>query len=136
MRAEVRETIDKLKLDFGALRGQLGARVDAAVLQYHKPQFETALEDLKAHQTEVTRVVEERTAQLHELAASIGATGTVAEARSMHSQIPPKLRTELGELSKDQLLNLIDAISFEDGVVAGVAQAVARSDHRKTLTVF
>jgi chromosome segregation ATPase len=136
MRAQVHESIEAHKLDFGALRGQLMSRIDSAVLQYHKPKFDSAVQDLKDHQERVTREVEEHTQRLQMVADSIGSTGSVAEARSMHTQIPPQLRTELGELSKDQLLNLVDSLSFEGGVVAGVAQAVARSDHRQTLTVF
>jgi hypothetical protein len=136
LRDEVRKSLEEHRLDFNTLRTGLHHRVDSAVLQYHKPQFESALEALKIHQQEVQRAVDEHSMRLHNVIDTIGATGVEVEVKTMHSQIPISVRRELEHFTKDQLLSLLDLLSYESGVVAGVARAVATAEHRHTQVVF
>jgi hypothetical protein len=88
---------------------------------------------------ELTRQVQAEIQQHHDeltkLVVSIGAKDTFLknDSDTMHSNLPTQYRTELRKMEKDQLLNLLDVLSFQDGVVDTVGKAiyvVTESQHK------
>lgn len=136
MRKNVSVQLEQERVDFDSFRRSVFQRIDAAVLQYHRPQFESAVESLRGHLSDVQRSVDEHTARLVLIAESIGSTGVVPEVKSMHSQLPERLRAQLRHFTKESLLSLVDILSFEAGVTSAVASAVAASNVHETQNVF
>ena len=133
---EVTARLEQEKIDFDVFRRSVFQRIDAAVLQYHRPQFEGAVEGLRDHLKEVERSVAAHTARLVLIAESVGSNTSIPDVKSMHSQLPERLRSQLRNFNKDSLLSLIDVLSFEAGVTTAVASAVAASTTYETQNVF
>lgn len=136
LRTEVRAEVEQAALDFKTLLQQVHHRVDAAVLQYHKPQFESALTSLKEITKATQDTVDEHSARMHSVIDTIGARGVVVESKTMHSNVPVRYRAALRDFTPQQLLSLIDVLSFEDGVVDAIGRAVAAGGKRRTQAVF
>eukprot|EP01012_Entosiphon_sulcatum_P007787 TRINITY_DN14068_c0_g1_i1.p2 TRINITY_DN14068_c0_g1~~TRINITY_DN14068_c0_g1_i1.p2 ORF type:complete len:318 (+),score=110.88 TRINITY_DN14068_c0_g1_i1:147-1100(+) len=47
----------------------------------------------------------------------LGITDTLVDIKSMHTNLPPYLRAVLQQLSREELLMIIDVLSFEDAVL-------------------
>jgi hypothetical protein len=136
LRADVERRLTADQIDFASLKAGVFQRIDAAVLLYHRPQFDSAVQGLRDHLESVEKEVHAHSARLKLVAESIGGWGVVTEVKSMHSQLPESLRAEVRLFSKEQLVSLIDVLSFESGVTSAVAAAVAASRIHDTQNVF
>lgn len=138
LRGEVRQEVERLTMDWKVHINSLHQRVDEAVLNYHRPQFESNLASLKETAENIRRVVEQQTDRLHLVIDCIGAEDDLVtrNAKTMHSNLSAVYRTELQKFSKEQLLNLVDVLSFELNVPAVVGRAIFNTDPTRTQVVF
>ena len=136
LRDEVRDEIKRSALLWDNLRQSLYARVDETVLHYHRPQFESSLASLKETAATVKAQVDAHSDRLRLTIDCIGASDEVMRAMTMHSNLSGLYRRELSKYTKEQLLLLIDALSFEDGVAAAVGRSIFATDHNRTQSVF
>lgn len=136
LRDEVRARIAAEAIDLQQLRRDLQYRCDAAAatVQVMQPtptaNFDARLRALQECVAETNKLVEGRFALLRQELDSIRVSPQAAEAMSLHSNIPSVFRTELANFSNDELLTLLDALSFEPGVVAALSSAVAAKRRR------
>ena len=135
---KVNDAIEAARLDLTHFRVALGEKIDASVLSFHKPTYNTALRELQEVVAETRQKVTSQMQELKKIMNDVCATDPV-EAQglncdrskaasgysSMHSALPEHVRDDLQTLTKEQLLNLLDIASFETGVVEVVGRAVA-----------
>jgi hypothetical protein len=136
LRDGVQQVMRKNEVDYAGLRSALNGRVDAAVLQFHKPQFESAVGGLRDHIDATREAVQAHVKRLRDVVDSIGADDLIVEAKSMHSNLPDYYRRGLGKFTKEELLTLVDVLSFEAGVVPVIGRAIYANDASKTKSVF
>ena len=137
MRAAVKHAIDRQHLDWGQVQKELHQRVDAAVLEYHKPnQFQTALESLRTIAQDTETAVQEHSKRLHLVIDSIGSDDEVVAVKTMHTNLPPHHTAALANFTKEQLVNLVHVLSFEEGVVPVVGRAIYANNADRPNQVF
>jgi hypothetical protein len=126
LRREVQEEMSRAHLQVADLKKDLHQLIDTAVLNFQRPQYASSVKHLQAYVDDVQKKIAEQRTALHILIESIGARdGFLAdEGGSMHSNFPPHHRKELQSLSKEQLLSILDVVSFEDGVLEAVSKAL------------
>lgn len=134
LRAMVKDQLQKLYLDVGTLRGQLHDRIDGCVASIQKASYANgALRQLQQLVEEDNRLIQERSTGLHGLIDEIGANDRFfdleKDGSTMHSNFPGAYRVKLRNLTKEQLLNVLDVVSFEEGVVMAVGKAL----HARTI---
>ena len=137
MRATVRNAIDRQQLDWERVRAELKQRVDSAVLEFHRPdRFNSALESLRAIAADTDAAVKEHAQRLHLVIDSIGASDEVVAVKTMHTNLPPHHAAALQHFTKEQLINLVHVLSFEEGVVPAVGRAVYANNADRHGTLF
>ena len=125
-RAEVQATLHASALDVERIKRELGHRIDIACASIRTPRYNTSLEEMRELTRQAQAEVQQHHDELTKLIVSIGAKDTFLknDADTMHSNLPTQYRTELRKMEKDQLLNLLDVLSFQDGVVDTVGKAI------------
>ncbi|KAG5464243.1 hypothetical protein LSCM1_00424 [Leishmania martiniquensis] len=126
MRAKVEATLRTSTLDVERIKRELGKRIDIACASIRTPQYNTSMESMRQLVHQVQEEVQRHHDELTKLVVSIGAKDTFFkdDADTMHSNLPTWYRTELRKMEKDQLLNLLDVLSFQEGVVDTVGKAI------------
>ncbi|KAK7200481.1 hypothetical protein NESM_000102900 [Novymonas esmeraldas] len=126
MRAEVQATLHASTLDVERIKRELGHRIDIACASIRTPRYNTSMEAMRELVQQAQEEVQRHHDELTKLIVSIGAKDTFLkdEADTMHSNLPAQYRTQLRRMEKDQLLNLLDVLSFQDGVVDTVGKAI------------
>lgn len=132
LRDEVRARIAAEAIDMQQLKKDLQYRCDAAAatVQVIQPtataNFDARLRNLQETVTNANKIVSGRFALLRAELDSIRVSDESEQAMSQHSNIPHVFRTALIEqFSVDELVTLLDTLSFEPGVVAALSTAVA-----------
>lgn len=126
----VQDEIQRASLSIESLRKDLHAKIDAAVLAFQKPSaYQTAVQALREHVASVQQLVQDQADSLHLLVDDIGARDRFfdleGDGGTMHTNLPVMYRRQLQDTyTRDQLLNLIDVLSFEDGAVDSVGKAI------------
>lgn len=136
IRQDVRARIAQSSVDLVAMQKQLHEGIEAAVLKFHKPQFEGALRSLQEITQENTAKLQQQSIALHSVIDSVGASDITAEVKTIHSNLPAVYRKQLGLLSKEKLLSLLDVLSFEDEVVNVIGRALYAHDPLRSQEVF
>jgi hypothetical protein len=134
-RAEVQATLHASALDVERIKRELAHRIDIACASIRTPRYNTSLEEMRELTRQVQAEIQQHHDELTKLVVSIGAKDTFLknDSDTMHSNLPTQYRTELRKMEKDQLLNLLDVLSFQDGVVDTVGKAiyvVTESQHK------
>ncbi|CUG91478.1 Hypothetical protein, putative [Bodo saltans] len=128
LRQLVQDELKKSALDINTMKKVLHEKIDGAVLAFQKPSYSTALQSLKEHVEEVQKGVQGQSDNLHILMEEIGAKDRFfdldGDGGTMHTNFPEFYRKELRGLTRDHLLNVLDVVSFEDGVVDAVGKAI------------
>ncbi|KAG5489560.1 hypothetical protein GH5_00434 [Leishmania sp. Ghana 2012 LV757] len=126
VRAKVEATLLTSTLDVERIKRELSKRIDIACASIRTPQYNTSMESMRQLVQQVQEEVQQHHDELTKLVVSIGAKDTFFrdDADTMHSNLPSQYRTELRKLEKDQLLNLLDVLSFQEGVVDTVGKAI------------
>lgn len=129
LRADVIKLAERAKADLDTLVQALHEKIESAVLAFHKPvAFDTALKGLRDLASSANEKLKDQSSQLHDVISSIGHEYAFAiqqdSGKSIHSNYSNRVKKLLGELNKDQLLNVLDAVSFEVGVVEVVGRAL------------
>ncbi|KAG5488814.1 hypothetical protein JIQ42_00431 [Leishmania sp. Namibia] len=126
VRAKVEATLLTSTLDVERIKRELSKRIDIACASIRTPQYNTSMESMRQLVQQVQEEVQRHHDELTKLVVSIGAKDTFFrdDADTMHSNLPSQYRTELRKLEKDQLLNLLDVLSFQEGVVDTVGKAI------------
>lgn len=128
LRQLVQDELRKSALDVESMKRQLHEKIDGAVLAFQKPSYSTALQSLKDHVDQVQEQIQGQADSLHVLMEEIGAKDRFfdldGDGGTMHTNLPSFYRRELRGFSRDQLLNVLDVVSFEDGVVDAVGKAI------------
>jgi hypothetical protein len=128
LRHLVQDELQKSALDINTMKKVLHEKIDGAVLAFQKPSYTTALQSLKDHVDGVQKAVQDQADGLHILMEEIGAKDRFfdldGDGGTMHTNLPQFYRKELRGLSRDHLLNILDVVSFEDGVVDAVGKAI------------
>lgn len=137
-RAEVQATLHASALDVERIKRELGHRIDIACASIRTPRYKTSLEEMRELTRQAQAEVQQHHDELTKLVVSIGAKDTFLknDADTMHSNLPSQYRTELRKMEKDQLLNLLDVLSFQDGVVDTVGKAIyviTESQHKTSV---
>lgn len=127
-RDRVQAALTTTTIDLQTMKQQLARRIDAACSAVRTPQYESQLRSLQEVAAAAQAEVQAHHDALTKLILSIGARETFARdgegVSSMHSNFPVAYRQSLRRLSKDQLINVLDALSFTEGVVEIVGRAV------------
>lgn len=126
VRAKVEAALHASTLDVERMKRELSHRIDIACASIHTPRYNTSMEALRELVQQVQVEVQQHHDELTRLVVSIGAKDTFLrhESETMHSNLPSAYRTELRKMEKDQLLNLLDVLSFQEGVVDTVGKAI------------
>lgn len=126
MKAEVQATLRSSELDVDRMKKELGHRIDIACASIRTPQYATSMGAMQEHVKEAQREVQQHRDVLSKLILSIGARDTFLqdESETMHTNLPSKYRTELQKMEKDQLLIMLDVLSFQEGVVETVGKGL------------
>ncbi|KAG5490287.1 hypothetical protein JKF63_00407 [Porcisia hertigi] len=126
MRARVQATLRTSMLDVERMKGELSRRIDIACAAIRTPSYNTSLEAMQELVQQVREEVQHHHDELTKLVVSIGAKDTFLKSNTdtMHTNLPSLYRAELRKLEKDQLLNLLDVLSFQEGVVDTVGKAI------------
>jgi hypothetical protein len=136
IKEEVREAIAQAKLDIEGMQRKLHSAIETAVLNYQNPNYATALRSLQDISEEARRKVLAQSVTLHTIIDGIGAKDPIEEIKTMHSNLPPLYRKQLSQFTKEQLLSIIDILSFEEGTVDVVGKALYAKDPNHTQSVF
>lgn len=136
IRQSVRAEVQKCAVDYDEMRRQLQERVDLAILNFDKSTYEGSLRSLQELALQSRDRFRQQAATLNNIIGAIGAQDSIDEAKTIHSNLPALYRKQLRLQSKEQLLNLIDVLSFEDGIVECVGRALYAVDPNKTQNVF
>jgi hypothetical protein len=134
LRCQVTTAIEQACVNLADFKTSMCERIDAAVLSFHKPTYQTALRDLHAMSEALQVKVHLQAQDLKKIIATISMTDPV-EAQgvncdrnggpeTMHSALPEFVRDDLSKLSKEQLLNLLDIVSFEGGATDTIGRVV------------
>ena len=86
--------------------------------------FDPRLSHLSEGVVETNRLIEARYNQLRDVLHSIKVSDECSEALSIHSNIPSSFRKALTNFSQEELITLLDTLSFEPGVVSAIGAAV------------
>ena len=100
--------------------------------RYNTPMFTSALRSLQETAAAAEKAVAEQTTLMHAAVDRIGPLEAMDDVKSMHSLLPRHYRDQLRLYSADQLLTLLDVLSFEEGVVEAVSRSIKarREQHR------
>ncbi|EKF29101.1 hypothetical protein MOQ_007130 [Trypanosoma cruzi marinkellei] len=134
LKAEVQSALQTSQLDVDRMKRDLGHRIDVATASLRTPKYDTALRSMQDMVRTVQEEIQEHHDTLTKLIVSIGAQDTFLREKSdsMHSNFPTRYRDELRKLDNDQLLNVLDVLSFHDAVVETVGKALyvlQKSEH-------
>ncbi|AIO02540.1 hypothetical protein LPMP_354050 [Leishmania panamensis] len=126
MRAKVQAALHASTLDVERIKRELGRRIDIACASIRTPHYNTSMEAIRELVQQAQEEVQRHHDELTKLVVSIGAKETFLkdEADTMHSNLPSQYRSELRKMEKDQLLNILDVLSFQEGVVDTVGKAI------------
>ncbi|CAM44171.1 conserved hypothetical protein [Leishmania braziliensis MHOM/BR/75/M2904] len=126
MRAKVQAALHASTLDVERIKRELGRRIDIACSSIRTPHYNTSMEAIRELVQQAQEEVQRHHDELTKLVVSIGAKETFIknEADTMHSNLPSQYRSELRKMEKDQLLNILDVLSFQEGVVDTVGKAI------------
>lgn len=126
LRAEVHAALQRSTLDVDHMKKELGHRIDLACASFRTPKYETHMRAVQELVASLQEEIQQHHDRLSRLVLSIGAKDAFArdDSETMHTNFPTKFRDELRKLEKDQLLNLLDVLSFQDGVVDTVGKAL------------
>jgi hypothetical protein len=86
--------------------------------------FDPRLTHLQEGIAEANRLIEARYNSLREVLHGIRVSNECAQSLSIHSNIPTSFRTALVQFSQEELITLLDTLSFEPGVVSAIGSAV------------
>lgn len=128
MRAQVQRVIQNTTLDVDRMKKELTHRIEICCSAIRTPKYGTALRSMQDLVSQVQEEIQEHRDVLCKLIVSIGAKDTFKknpdDSETMHSNFPAKYRGDLRKLNKDHLLNVMDVLSFQDGVVETVGKAL------------
>lgn len=128
MRARVQRIIQTANLDVDKMKKELTHRIEICCSSIRTPKYGTALRSMQDLVAQVQHEIQEHRDVLCKLIVSIGAKDTfkrgVDDSETMHSNFPRQYRVDLRKLNKDHLLNVMDVLSFQDGVVETVGKAL------------
>lgn len=128
MRAQVQRTIQNANLDVDKMKKELTHRIEICCSSIRTPKYGTALRSMQDLVAQVQHEIQEHRDVLCKLIVSIGAKDTfkrgVDDSETMHSNFPTQYRVDLRKLNKDHLLNVMDVLSFQDGVVETVGKTL------------
>lgn len=128
MRAKVQRVIQSANLDVERMKKELTHRIEICCAAIRTPKYGTALRSMQDLVAQVQHEIQEHRDVLCKLVVSIGAKDTFKrspdESETMHSNFPTQYRSDLRKLNKDHLLNVLDVLSFQDGVVETVGKAL------------
>jgi len=126
LRAEVQAKLHAVSLDVNRMKKELGCRIDIACASIRTPKYNTSLRSMQDLVAEVQEEIQEHHDLLSKLILSIGAKDTFLkdESDTMHSNLPIQYRVDLRKLNQDHLLNILDVLSFQEGVVDTVGKAL------------
>jgi len=128
IRDTIRQEISLARLQVEDLRRSLFDRIDYAVLSFHKPSFNGALRSLQDEVTRSQQLVQQHADKLREVTCTmcpVDPFNLPRDELSMHTNFPLLYRKQLQQLGKEQLLNMLDIVSFEEGVVQCVGRSLA-----------
>ncbi|CAM72730.1 conserved hypothetical protein [Leishmania infantum JPCM5] len=126
VRAKVEAALHASTLDVERMKRELSHRIDIACASIRTPRYNTSMGALRDLVQQAQEEVQRHHDELTRLVVSIGAKDTFLkhESETMHSNLPSAYRTELRKMEKDQLLNLLDVLSFQEGVVDTIGKAI------------
>eukprot|EP00796_Vickermania_ingenoplastis_P008130 gene8130-5665_t len=128
MRAQVLRVIQSANLDVERMKKELTHRIEICCSSIRTPKYGTALRSMQDLVAQVQEEIQDHRDVLSKLVVSIGAKDTFKrgpdDGETMHSNFPIKYRDDLRKLNKDHLLNVMDVLSFQDGVVETVGKAL------------
>ncbi|GET93488.1 hypothetical protein, conserved [Leishmania tarentolae] len=138
VRAKVEAALHSSILDVERMKRELSHRIDIACASFRTPRYNSSMEALRELVQQSQEEVQRHHDELTRLLVSIGAKDTFLrhESETMHSNLPTIYRTELRKMEKDQLLNLLDVLSFQEGVVDTVGKAIyiiTETQHKTTV---
>lgn len=126
VRKEVRIALTRARLDVENMKKELCHRVNVACASLRTPRYRDAVAAVQEMTSAVGMDVQENHDTLCKLLLSIGAKDMFAcdESGTMHSNFPTVYRDCLRRLDKDALLNLLDVLSFQNGVADVVGKTL------------
>lgn len=128
MRAQAHRVIQSAHLDVERMKKELTHRIEICCSSIRTPKYGSALRAMQDLVAQVQHEIQEHRDVLCKLIVSIGAKDTFKrspdESETMHSNFPIQYRADLRKLNKDHLLNVLDVLSFQDGVVETVGKAL------------
>lgn len=128
MRAQVTRGLQSATLDIERMKKELTRRIEVCCSSIRTPKYGTALRSMQDLTVQVQEEVQAHHDLLCKLVISIGAKDTFKKSgddpSTMHTNFPAKYREDLRKLNKDHLLNVMDVLSFQDGVVETVGKAL------------
>ncbi|CCW61180.1 unnamed protein product, partial [Phytomonas sp. EM1] len=135
LKAKAERVLLEATLDVEGMKKELLKRIDIASAHLRTPQYGTALRSIRVLAEQTQKEVQRHHDSLTELILSIEAKSNLAKfvSATMHSGIPPEYRKKLRQMSNDKLLNILDVLSFQEGVVdciGKVLYALEESEHK------
>lgn len=128
LRQLVQDEMKRVAVGIDELKKSLHERIDTAVLSFQKPSYSTSLKALQEMVHETKQKIQDQADSLHLLVDEIGARDRFfdldGDGGTMHTNYPVLYRRELRGMNKEALLNILDVVSFEDGVVTAVGKAI------------
>lgn len=124
------------RYDVDRMKKELTRYIDVACAHIRTPQYNSALRSLQEAVSVVKSEIQLKHDELEKMILSIGAEDTfklhtnrtdiddIENEMTMHSNFPVKFRDGLRRLNCDQLLNVLDVLSFNNGTVETVGKAL------------
>lgn len=107
---------------YGSNAGGSGDNVNNNTHKAHA--FDPRLTHLQEGIAEANRLIEARYNSLRDVLHGVRVSDECSEALSIHSNIPASFRKALVQFSQEELITLLDTLSFEPGVVSAIGSAV------------
>ncbi|CCW69237.1 unnamed protein product [Phytomonas sp. Hart1] len=135
LKTRTQRVLMEATLDVSGMKKELMQRIDIASAYLRTPQYGTALRSMQILTEQTQKEIQQHHDTLSELVMSIEAKKNLAKfiSATMHSKIPSIYRKKLRQMNNDKLLNILDVLSFQEGVVdciGKVLYALEESEHQ------